>query len=162
MKNSEDVEIYTDGACSGNPGPGGWAGLLIYGNHKKLISSGFRLTTNNRMEIVAVIESLKSLKKPCGVVIKTDSKLIVDAFQKGWIDNWLSNNWKKGPRLKDPVKNKDLWNELYSLTQIHSVKFMWIKAHSGIEGNEIVDKKAVEESLKNDLPIDEVYELENT
>lgn len=158
MTNEQKVVIYTDGACSGNPGPGGWASLLMYGDHKKLISGGYRKTTNNRMEIRAVIEGLKLLSRPCNVEIYSDSKLVTDSYNQNWIFNWESNNWKKGPRKKDPVKNKDLWLELLSLTRIHKVNFIWVKAHSGIEENEIVDKEAVEAASALDLPIDEMYE----
>jgi ribonuclease HI len=161
MNSLEKVTIYTDGACSGNPGPGGWAALLMLGDHKKLISGGYRYTTNNRMELQAVIEGLKTLKRQCQVEIKSDSKLITDSFNKKWIDNWSNHNWKKGPKKKDPVKNKDLWIELLSLTKTHEVVFTWVKAHSGIEENEIVDKEAVVQSLSSGLPVDEVYEHDN-
>ena len=161
MEESNNVEIYTDGACSGNPGPGGWAALLIFGPHQKIISGGYRRTTNNRMELKAVIEGLKNLKRVCDVTIHSDSKLITDAYNQAWIKSWVKNNWKKGPKKKDPVKNKDLWIELVSLTDYHSVRFNWIKGHAGIEGNEIADKEAVKASLAADLPTDEVYEAEN-
>ena len=159
---SNIVTIYTDGACSGNPGPGGWAALLLFGDRKKLISDGVRLSTNNRMELMAVIGGLKALTRPCQVEIKSDSKLITDAFNQRWIVNWESHNWKKGPRKRDPVKNKDLWIDLLSLTKVHDVKFTWVKAHSGIAQNEIVDKQAVKESMRSNLPIDEVFEEENS
>lgn len=158
----EIVKIYTDGACSGNPGPGGWAALLLFRDEKKLISGGFKRTTNNRMELRAVIEGLTTLKRPCQVEVFSDSKLITDAFNQHWIDSWSENNWKKGPRKKDPVKNKDLWLDLLSLTKVHRVKFTWVKAHSGITHNETVDKEAVRQSLKKELPIDEVFEHETS
>jgi ribonuclease HI len=156
------VEIYTDGACSGNPGPGGWAALMLFGAHEKVISGGFRRTTNNRMELMAVIEGLKSLNRPCTVTIHSDSKLITDAYNQKWINSWLKHNWKKGPRKKDPVKNKDLWIEMVSLTDFHNVKFNWIKGHAGIEGNEIADQAAVKAAATPNLPADEVYEQENS
>lgn len=161
MEESNNVEIYTDGACSGNPGPGGWAALLIFGPHEKIISGGYRRTTNNRMELKAVIEGLKTLKRVCSVTIHSDSKLITDAYNQSWIKSWVKNNWKKGPKKKDPVKNKDLWIELVSLTDYHAVRFNWIKGHAGIRGNEIADKEAVKASLATNLPTDEVYEAEN-
>lgn len=161
MEESNNVDIYTDGACSGNPGPGGWAALLIFGPHQKVISGGYRRTTNNRMELKAVIEALKTLKRVCNVTIHSDSKLITDAYNQGWIKSWVKNNWKKGPKKKDPVKNKDLWIELVSLTEYHKVTFNWIKGHAGIEGNEIADKEAVKASLATNLASDEVYEAEN-
>ena len=161
MSSQVNVSIFTDGACSGNPGPGGWAALLIFKDKKKLISGGYRHTTNNRMEILAVIEGLKALKKPCLVEIYSDSRLLTDAFNKKWIDSWCEHNWKKGPKKKDPVKNKDLWIDLLSLTKIHRVTFKWVKAHSGIEDNETVDKEAVKQSIIPDLPVDEVYEHDN-
>lgn len=154
----KEVVMYTDGACSGNPGPGGWAAKLIYGSHSKIISGGYRLTTNNRMELMAIIEGLKALNSSCKVSIYSDSKLITDAFNQGWLDNWQKNNWKKGPKLKDPVKNSDLWLNLSSLARIHELRFTWVKAHAGNPDNEEVDAAAVEAAKSGELVIDEVYE----
>lgn len=154
----KEVLLYTDGACSGNPGPGGWAAVLIWGKHRKEISGGYRLTTNNRMEILAVIEGLKLLNRPCEVRVISDSRLLVDAFDKRWIQSWQENNWKKSD--KTPVKNPELWVKLLSICREHKVRFEWIKAHNGHPENERCDRLAVAASQKENLPADEVYERE--
>ncbi len=136
----EKVIIYTDGACSGNPGPGGWGAILIYKENKKEISGGSKETTNNVMELTAVIEALKLLKYPCEVELYSDSAYVVNAFNQGWIYNWIKNNWKTSG--KDPVKNKELWQELYELTKIHKVKFNKVKGHSDNEYNNRCDELA--------------------
>lgn len=136
----EKVVIYTDGACSGNPGPGGWGAVLMYNDIKKEISGGKRDTTNNIMELTAVVEALKMLKYPCEVDLYSDSSYVVNAFDKGWINNWIQNNWKTSS--KDPVKNKEIWEELHSLTQIHKVKFIKVKGHSDNEYNNRCDELA--------------------
>lgn len=136
----EKVIIYTDGACSGNPGPGGWGTILMYQENKKEISGGKQNTTNNVMEITAVIEGLKLLKYPCEVELYSDSAYVVNAFEQGWIFNWIKNNWKTSG--KEPVKNKELWQELYSLTKIHKVKFNKVKGHSDNEYNNRCDELA--------------------
>lgn len=138
----ESVIIYTDGACSGNPGPGGWGSILMYKDKKKEISGASKETTNNIMEITAVIEALKLLKYPCDVKIYSDSAYVVNAFNNGWIYNWNMNNWKTAD--KKPVKNKELWEELYALTQIHKVEFIKVKGHSDNEYNNRCDELAVE------------------
>ena len=115
----EEVTIYTDGACSGNPGPGGWGSILMYKNNKKEISGGEKNTTNNIMELTAVIEGLKLLKFPCKVKLYSDSAYVVNAFNQKWIYGWLKNGWKNSS--KEPVKNKELWEELYDLTKVHEV-----------------------------------------
>lgn len=142
----ESVIIYTDGACSGNPGPGGWGSILMYKDKKKEISGGSRDTTNNIMEITAVIEALKLLKYPCEVLVYSDSAYVVNAFNNGWIYNWVKNNWKTAD--KKPVKNQELWEELYGLTKIHKVQFIKVKGHSDNEFNNRCDKMAVKESEK--------------
>lgn len=124
----DKVIIYTDGACSGNPGPGGWGTILMYKDCKKEISGGSKNTTNNIMEITAVIEGLKILKHKCEVEIYSDSAYVVNAFNQGWIYNWRRNNWKTSG--KEPVKNKELWEELYELTQMHNVTFIKVKGHA--------------------------------
>ncbi|HIU52227.1 MAG TPA: ribonuclease HI [Candidatus Merdicola faecigallinarum] len=124
----EEVIIYTDGACSGNPGPGGWGSILMYKNEKKEISGGNKDTTNNIMEITAVIEALKLLKFPCSVKIYSDSSYVVNCFKQGWIYNWKKNGWKTAS--KEPVKNKELWEELYHFTTIHKIEFIKVKGHS--------------------------------
>ncbi len=139
-KKLDEVIIYTDGACSGNPGPGGWGSILMFKDKKKEISGKLSETTNNIMEITAVIEGLKLLKYPCKVSIYSDSAYVVNAFDKGWIYNWLRNGWKTSG--KDPVKNRELWQELYELTKIHDVKFIKVKGHSDNEYNNRCDELA--------------------
>ena len=124
----EKIIIYTDGACSGNPGPGGWAAILIYNGKEKEISGGNKNTTNNIMEITAVIEGLKALKYPCEVELYSDSAYVVNTFTQGWIFNWMQKGWKTASG--DSVKNKELWQELYSLTKIHKVTFNKVKGHA--------------------------------
>jgi len=136
----EEVIIYTDGACSGNPGPGGWGSILMYKGNKKEISGGKEDTTNNVMELTAVIEGLKLLKFPCKVKLYSDSAYVVNAFVQKWIYGWLKNGWKNSS--KEPVKNKELWEELYNLTKIHEVEFIKVKGHSDNEYNNRCDELA--------------------
>lgn len=136
----EKVIIYTDGACSGNPGPGGWGTILMYQQNKKEISGGKKNTTNNVMELTAVIEGLKILKYPCEVELYSDSAYVVNAFKQGWLDNWVKNNWKTAG--KEPVKNQELWQELYNLTKTHKVNFHKVKGHSDNEYNNRCDELA--------------------
>lgn len=136
----EEVIIYTDGACSGNPGPGGWGSILMYKGNKKEISGGKSNTTNNVMELTAVIEGLKLLKFPCKVKLYSDSAYVVNAFNQKWIYGWLKNGWKNSS--KEPVKNKELWQELYSLTKIHEVEFIKVKGHADNEYNNRCDELA--------------------
>ena len=143
MKN---VEIYTDGACSGNPGMGGWGAILVYNGKEKEICGSEAQTTNNRMELTAVIEALKALKEPCSVTLTTDSKYVCDAINQEWVYNWRRNNWRKPD--KKPALNVDLWEELLALLEKHSVKFIWVKGHNGNAYNERCDKLAVNEYLK--------------
>ena len=124
----EEVIIYTDGACSGNPGPGGWGSILMYKGNKKEISGGKEDTTNNVMELTAVIEGLKLLKFPCKVKLYSDSAYVVNAFTQKWIYGWLKNGWVNSS--KEPVKNKELWQELYDLTKVHEVEFIKVKGHA--------------------------------
>lgn len=133
----KEVTIYTDGACSGNPGPGGWGAILMYNGAQKEISGAQKDTTNNIMEITAVLEALKILKEECNVKVYSDSAYVVNAFNQGWIYNWIKNNWKTSG--KDPVKNKELWEELYSLTKKHKVEFIKVKGHSDNEFNNRCD-----------------------
>lgn len=142
MKN---INIYTDGACSGNPGKGGWGAVLVYGENEKELSGGNPDTTNNRMELTAVIEALKALKTPCNVALTTDSKYVCDAINKGWVYSWQKNNWRKAD--KKPALNVDLWQELLPLLEKHKVKFIWVKGHNGHPYNERCDKLAVNEYL---------------
>lgn len=134
------VIIYTDGACSGNPGPGGWGSILMFGDIKKEISGAKKDTTNNIMEITAVIEALKCLKEECEVDVYSDSAYVVNAFNQGWIANWIKNNWRNAS--KEPVKNKELWQELIALTEKHKVTFIKVKGHSDNEFNNRCDELA--------------------
>ena len=143
----EKVTIYTDGACSGNPGPGGWGAILMCQGKKKEMAGGCKNTTNNIMEITAVIEALKLLKYACEVDLYSDSAYVVNAFRQKWIENWKKNNWKTAS--KEPVKNKELWQELDKLTQIHQVKFHKVKGHSDNEFNNRCDELARGEIQKN-------------
>lgn len=136
----DKVIIYTDGACSGNPGPGGWAAVLIYNGHEKEISGAQKDTTNNVMEITAVVEGLKRLKYPCEVVIFSDSAYVVNCFEKGWIEKWTKNDWVSANG--EPVKNRELLEELYKLTQIHIVEFNKVKGHSTVKYNNRCDQLA--------------------
>ena len=134
------VIIYTDGACSGNPGPGGWGAILMYDGIKKEISGGKKDTTNNVMEITAVIEGLKLLKYPCEVEVYSDSAYVVNAFNQHWIEGWKKNGWKNSS--KEEVKNRELWEELNELTNIHTVTFIKVKGHSDNELNNRCDELA--------------------
>ena len=140
------INIYTDGACSGNPGPGGWAAVLLYGDRKKEISGGERDTTNNRMEMMAVISALETLKEACEVDLYTDSQYIVNAIEQGWVYAWKKKGWIKSN--KEPAKNPDLWEHLLKLLKHHKVKFHWIKGHADNPYNNRCDELAVAESKK--------------
>jgi len=136
------VEIFTDGACSGNPGKGGWAAILRYGNKEKELVGGDRQTTNNRMELTAVIQGLSALKEPCEVLLTSDSKYVIDAITKEWVYGWQRNNWRKAD--KKPALNVDLWEQLLPLLEKHHVTFNWVKGHDGHPENERCDKLAVD------------------
>lgn len=136
----EEITLYTDGACSGNPGPGGWGSILILGENRKEISGGSKDTTNNIMELTAVIEGLKMLKRPCKVQVYSDSAYVVNGFNQKWIYGWIKKNWKNASG--EPVKNKELWQELYNLTQIHEVTFNKVKGHADNELNNRCDELA--------------------
>ena len=140
------IEMFTDGACSGNPGPGGYGVIIRYGDNEKELKGGAKNTTNNRMELTAVIEGLKALNKPCEVILQTDSKYVVDSITKGWVYNWKKNNWIKSDKKK--ALNIDLWEELLMLLEIHKVEFNWIKGHNGHIENERCDRLAVSQ-IKN-------------
>ena len=148
------VEMYTDGACSGNPGAGGYGTILRYKDttgkyHEKELTAGYKLTTNNRMELLAVIVGLEALKKPCKIKITSDSKYFIDAFEQKWIDNWQKNNWKTSS--KKPVKNVDLWQRLIKAMTPHDVELVWVKGHNGHEFNERCDALAVNSSKSDNL-----------
>lgn len=142
----KQIEIYTDGACSGNPGPGGWGAVLVYNGKEKELSGSEKETTNNRMELTAVIMALNALNQPCEVKLTTDSKYVCDAVNKGWVYSWRKNGWKKSD--KKPAQNVDLWKELLSLLEKHEVEFIWVKGHNGHKYNEICDALAVKEYQK--------------
>ncbi len=137
----KEVSLYTDGACRGNPGCGGWGAILVYGAHELELSGGERVTTNNRMELMAAIEGLAKLKEPCSVTLYSDSKYLVDAYVQGWVESWRAHGWKRG---KEELKNTDLWERLYELTTVHKVSFVWVKGHNGHSYNERCDALACE------------------
>jgi ribonuclease HI len=134
------IDIYTDGACRGNPGPGGWAAILVYGGKEKELSGGEPRTTNNRMELTAAIAALKALKYPCEVTLTSDSKYLTDAVNRGWLESWKKRGWKKAD--KSAVLNVDLWEELLGLLEKHKVTFVWIRGHDGHPYNERCDRLA--------------------
>lgn len=142
----KQVKLYTDGACSGNPGPGGWGAILRYGEHEKELSGGEASTTNNRMELSAVIAGLSALKEPCEVEVISDSKYIIDAVTLGWAVKWQQNGWVKPD--KKPALNPDLWDKLLALLGTHKVSFTWVKGHAGHPENERCDALAVAQSKK--------------
>jgi ribonuclease HI len=135
----KEVSLYTDGACRGNPGRGGWGAILVYGKFEKEMSGGEPLTTNNRMELMAAIAGLSALKEACRVTLYSDSKYLVDAFNEGWVYGWREKGWKRG---KDELKNPDLWAKLYELVKSHEVTFVWVKGHNGHDYNERCDRLA--------------------
>lgn len=140
------VEIYTDGACSGNPGPGGWGAILRYNGVEKELSGGEAQTTNNRMELTAVIQALSLLKEPCIVDLWSDSKYVIDGLEKGWAKGWKARGWKKAD--KKPALNPDLWDRLLALTEVHSIRYHWVKGHAENAYNNRCDELAVAESQK--------------
>jgi len=140
------IILYTDGACSGNPGPGGWAALLMHGDHEKMLSGADPNTTNNRMEMMAVIEGLRALQEPCLVRVHSDSAYIINAFTQGWIDNWIRRGWKKAD--KKPVENQDLWRDMMQAMERHTVEWVKVKGHSDDVLNQRVDEQAVMESKR--------------
>ena len=157
-KELKRVVIYTDGACVGNPGPGGYGVILLYGKHRKEISGGFRLTTNNRMEIMAAIVGLSALKERCKVTVYSDSQYLVDAMMQGWAKRWKSNGWRRNK--KEKALNADLWDKLLSLCEQHDVEFVWIRGHNGNPENERCDKLSTQAAEQKNLPPDIGYERE--
>jgi ribonuclease HI len=149
------VVVYTDGGASGNPGPGGYGAVMISGEHRKELSGAFRLTTNNRMELLAVITALETLKNPgTDVTVYSDSKYVVDSVLKKWVFGWVKKNFKD-------KKNPDLWKRFLKIYAVHDVKFVWVKVHAGNELNEVADRLAVSAYQEGVLAIDEVYEATN-
>lgn len=155
-ENKSKVIIYTDGACKSNPGPGGFSAVLLYDNHRKEISGGYRLTTNNRMEMMAAIYALEALKKNCDVMLYSDSQYLVNAMNKGWAVRWQKNNWKRNK--SDKAENIDLWKRILLLCEKHTVKFIWVKGHAGNPENERCDKLSSSKAKEENLPIDIGYE----
>lgn len=135
------VELFTDGACSGNPGPGGWGAILRYNGHERELCGGEENTTNNRMELMAVIEGLSALKEPCDVTLCSDSRYVVDGIEKGWARSWKHSGWRKAD--KKPALNADLWDRLLTLLDIHKVTLVWVRGHQGHPENERCDRLAV-------------------
>lgn len=156
-KNQRAVEIYTDGACSGNPGAGGYGVVLLYGNKRKEMSEGYRMTTNNRMEVLAVIKGLEALKEPCQVTLYSDSKYVVDAIQKGWVKKWKANGWYRNK--KERASNVDLWERLLVQLERHQVTFQWVKGHADNPGNERCDELARGAIAAGNLLEDENYQM---
>ncbi len=154
----KEVTIYTDGACSGNPGKGGFGVVLNYMGKKKEISKGYKCTTNNRMEIMAALAGLSALKEPCRVILYSDSKYLVDSVNKGWIASWQKNGWKNSK--KEKVKNRELFEELIELMNIHEVEYRWVKGHDGHSENERCDYLATSAAKSENLEEDTGY-IEN-
>ena len=154
--NNGAVTIYTDGSALNNPGPGGYGTILICGSRRKELSGGFRLTTNNRMELMACIVGLKELKRKCRVIIYSDSKYVVNGIKKGWAKRWKSNNWMRNKT--ENAENVDLWGQLLDLCSIHNISFEWVKGHAGNSCNERCDRLAMQSALRKGLPPDIFYE----
>jgi ribonuclease HI len=152
----KNVTIYTDGACTGNPGPGGYGIVLLFDGHRKELSGGYKRTTNNRMEMMAVIVGLQSLKEPCAITLYSDSKYVVDAIQKGWAVRWRAKGWMRNK--KDKALNPDLWQQLLDLCDQHQVEFRWVRGHAGDPENERCDRLAVQAAKQPDLPADQGYQ----
>ncbi len=150
------ITLYTDGACSNNPGPGGYGVVLLYDSHRKELSKGYRKTTNNRMEILAAIAGLEALKEPCQVTLYSDSQYLVNAIEKGWAERWQANGWMRNK--KEKAVNPDLWERLLALCEIHRVRFEWLRGHAGHEENERCDELATSAVRGSNLEIDEGYE----
>ena len=156
MASKKHVTVYTDGACIGNPGPGGYGMVLICGEKRRELSGGFRHTTNNRMELMGPIEALDALKQSCRVTLHSDSKYVVDAIEKGWARRWRDNEWMRNKRQK--AVNPDLWGMLLDLCDKHEVQFRWVRGHADDPDNERCDQLASEAALRKDLPMDKGYE----
>ncbi|MBS1913204.1 MAG: ribonuclease HI [Bacteroidetes bacterium] len=155
MAEQSDVTIYTDGACSGNPGPGGYGVVLLAGGKRLELSEGYRRTTNNRMELLAVIAALERLNRPCAVRLYSDSQYVVDSVTKRWVYSWQRNNWRKAD--KKPALNVDLWKRLLPLLEKHTVEFKWVRGHNNNVENERCDELAVAASFGTDLKVDEGF-----
>ncbi len=154
----KSITIYSDGACSGNPGPGGYGVVMVAGERRLELARGFRRTTNNRMEILAVIAGLEALKRPSRVEVVSDSQYVVNAIQKGWLASWRRNGWRKAD--KSPAANVDLWERLLRLLERHQVRFSWVRGHDGHEENERADQLAVGALRGEELEVDAGFERE--
>jgi ribonuclease HI len=155
VRELKPVTIYTDGACVGNPGPGGYGVVLIYGNHRKELAGGYCRTTNNRMEIMAAIVGLEALKEKCKVTLYSDSGYLVKAMSRGWVQRWRANSWKRNKREK--ALNPDLWERLLQLCEHHEVEFIWVKGHAANPENVRCDELAMQAAQQPNLPIDKGY-----
>jgi ribonuclease HI len=155
MEEFKHVTVYTDGACLGNPGPGGYGVILLYQGHKRELSGGYLKTTNNRMEIMAAIVGLEALKEKCSVTLCSDSEYLVKAMSKGWVQRWQANGWKRNKR--EQALNPDLWKRLLQLSEYHDVKFSWVKGHAGSLENIRCDELAMHAAQQPNLPVDKGY-----
>ena len=155
MEGFKHVTIYADGACLGNPGPGGYGAILLYKDHRKELSGGYRQTTNNRMEIMAAVAGLEALKEKCQVTLHSDSEYLVKAMSRGWAQKWRANGWKRNKREK--VLNPDLWERLWQLCEDHKVQFSWVKGHAGTPENIRCDELAMQAAQRPNLPDDDGY-----
>ena len=150
------VKIYTDGACLGNPGPGGYAAILVSGEHRKEIYAGYRRTTNNRMELMGAVVGLEALKNRSSVTLISDSKYVIDSLRQGWAVKWRANNWKRNK--KERAENTDLWERLLNAIERHECSYEWVKGHAGHDENERADELSVMAAQSSDLLVDEVFE----
>ena len=156
MNELPQVTIYTDGGALGNPGPGGYGVVMLYNEHRKELSGGYRLTTNNRMELTAAIRALESLKVRCSVMLYTDSRYVADAIEKGWAKQWRAKGWQRS--AKEKALNPDLWGHLLDLLERHEVRVIWVRGHAGNPENERCDQLSVSAAQQPNLPPDEAYE----
>jgi ribonuclease HI len=150
------ITLYTDGACSNNPGPGGYGVVLLFESHRRELSGGYRRTTNNRMEILAAIKGLETLKEPCDVTLYSDSQYLVNAIEKGWAQRWQDAGWMRNK--KEKAVNPDLWERLLALCEVHKVRFEWLRGHAGHDENERCDELATSAAHGSNLAVDEGYE----
>lgn len=156
MTEPKAVVIYTDGACIGNPGPGGYGAVLLFNGQRKELSGGFRRTTNNRMELLAAVVALETLKEPCAVTLYSDSQYLVDNYTNGYVNGWRKRGWKRSN--KEPALNADLWERILQQCERHRVRFQWVKGHAGNTENERCDKLSMQAATGKNLPPDEIYE----
>ncbi len=158
----KEITIYTDGGCIGNPGPGGYGVVLIYGEHRKELSDGFKETTNNRMELLACIKGLEALKERCSVTLYSDSKYVVDGISKGWARRWQKNNWIRVKKTGAKAVNPDLWQRLLEQVERHNINMCWVKGHAGNPENEVCDQLANGAARSNSEQVDSGYRDNNT